>query len=219
MSAEYDVRWTVIVPVRGTANSKTRLNLSGFDSSMLAAAFGLDVVQAAASATLIRQVVVTTASPYLAAAVADRGAVGVLDDAPGHLNEVVLRTVDRVRTAQPLANIAVLVGDVAMVTPGELDQSLSMAAGHSRAFVADHAGVGTVMLTARKGYSHRPRFGSASRAAHLTAGYCELELDRNMRIRHDIDTAGDLASALKRGVGSEVSRLLAMDLREHSAAR
>lgn len=210
-------RWTVIVPVRGTAHSKTRLCLAGFDSSMLGAAFGLDVAEAAATATLVQHVVVTTASPYLAAAAADRGARGLLDDGPGTLNEVVSRAVDRVRTANPLANVAVLMGDVAMVTPADIDQSLTMAAKHSRAFVADRDDEGTVMLTARKGYPHRPRFGQASRSAHLAAGYCEIVLDEEARIRHDVDTSSDLAVAFRRGMGSEVTRLLTTELRGESA--
>ncbi len=197
-----------MVPVRGTATSKTRLSLAGVDSSALAAAFGLDVVDAAVHASHVRRVVVTTASPYLAAAAAAKGAVTIVDDAPGHLNDVVLRAVDRVRALDPRSDVAVLVGDVATITPSDLDEALAIADEYSLAFIADREGVGTVMLTARRGLPHQPCFGGPSRISHRAWGYRELAIDRTARVRHDIDTADDLALALERGVGSEVRRVL-----------
>ena len=208
MCAEISPGWTIVVPVRGTATSKTRLSMAGVDSSALAAAFGLDVVDAAVHAARVRRVVVTTASPYLAAAASAKGAVAIVDAAPGHLDDVVLRAVDRVRALDPQSDVAVLVGDVATITPGDLDDALALAEEHPRAFIADRDGVGTVMLTARNGLPHQPCFGGPSRISHRAWGYREIALDRSARVRHDIDTAHDLALALELGVGSEVRRVL-----------
>lgn len=208
MSAEPAATWTVVVPVRGTATSKTRLTVDGVDSSALAAAFALDVVAAAVRAERVRRVIVTTASPYFAAAAVDHGAIAIVDDAPGLLDDVVVRAVDRVRVLDPLSDVAILVGDVATITAADLDEALEVASEHSRAFVPDRDGIGTVLLTARHGLHHHPCFGGSSRISHRAWGYQELDLASNARLRHDVDTRGDLDDAVAVGLGTEARSLL-----------
>jgi len=53
--------------------------------------------------------------------------------------------------------------------------------------VADADGVGTVLITALHGRDHAPEFGGASRAAHLAAGYVELDIDVASGLRRDVD--------------------------------
>lgn len=203
------VDWTIVVPVRGTSSSKSRLAVEGVPSSELAIAFGLDVIEACSGARLVTRTVVSTASPYLAAAAAELGAVSMMDHIAADLNSSISATVRRVRAVDPSANIGVLVGDVATMTSDDLDNALEAAAVHPRALVADRQGVGTVLLTARAGLSHHPRFGGVSRVSHRAWGYREVEIDPHSRLRHDVDTQLDLAEARARGLGERSTRLLA----------
>lgn len=201
--------WTVVVPIRGTSTSKSRLVVDGVASSELAIAFGLDVIAACRGARSVTRTVVTTASPYLAAAAAALGAATVIDDAAADLNSSISSAVRRVRALDPGANIAVIVGDVAMVTPADIDEALAAAAAHPRALVCDRQGVGTVLISARAGLAHHPRFGGVSRVSHRAWGYREIDIDPNSRLRHDLDTQVDLVEARARGLGAASSRLLA----------
>ena len=57
------------------------------------------------------------------------------------------------------AGTAGLAADLPALRPGELDRALRAAAHWPEAFVADAAGTGTTLYTARPGTPFRPRFG------------------------------------------------------------
>jgi 2-phospho-L-lactate guanylyltransferase len=170
--------WTIVVPVKGTASAKSRLGAS----AELAMAIALDSVAAA----LGHRVLVVTSSRS-ASRFESLGA-GIVPDPGGGLNAAIAAGV----SAAGLGPVAVLLGDVPALRPSELALALDLAARYRMAMVADADGTGTVLTTALDGASHRPHFGAESRAAHLAAGYVELDVPVDSGLRRDVDTVGQL---------------------------
>jgi 2-phospho-L-lactate guanylyltransferase len=184
--------WSVVIPVKGTSNSKSRFG-SG-DNSGLAIAMALDTVRAAVAADGVDEVIVVTSAgePFLhtgAIVVADRLADTLVGLSAAI--EVGLAAVGVRRNAQPgnragspnqaqpgdLAlerNRAVLLGDVPGLRPRELSLALTAALRHPLSMVADSDGTGTTLATATSGHPHMLAFGPGSREAHIAAGYEEL---------------------------------------------
>jgi 2-phospho-L-lactate guanylyltransferase len=172
--------WTVVIPVKGTVSAKSRLGAS----PELALAIALDTVAAALAAKVI---VVT--SPGIAPSFEALGARVIIDAEQG-LGAAI---------AQGIAGagadaVAVLLGDVPALRPEELATALESAAQHPLAFVADADNDGTVLVTALRAADHRPAFGAHSRAAHLAAGYVELDIPLDSGLRRDVDTRAQLAA-------------------------
>jgi 2-phospho-L-lactate guanylyltransferase len=178
--------WTVVVPVKGTPAAKSRLGAS----SRLALAIALDTVEAAIGAA--RVVVVTPPAGF--GPFTHLGAA-VVADAAGGLAGAIGAGLGAVRAGP----VAVLLGDLPALTSAELAAALTEASRHPLAFVPDADGVGTVLLTALDGAAHRPAFGGASRAAHLAAGYVELDLSAASGLRRDVDTTAQLAALADEG--------------------
>jgi 2-phospho-L-lactate guanylyltransferase (CobY/MobA/RfbA family) len=63
------------------------------------------------------------------------------------------------------------------------------------------------LTTALRAADHRPAFGVHSRAAHLAAGYVELDIPLDSGLRRDVDTAAHLAALAPR-VGTHTRALL-----------
>lgn len=177
--------WTVVVPVKGTVASKSRLGAS----AELALAIALDTVEAALGAA---DVLVVT-SPSIAASFEVLGARVVHDSGTG-----LAAAVEQGIAAAGAGRVAVLLGDVPALQSRELEDALELAAQHQRAFVADADAQGTVLITALVATDHRPAFGPSSRAAHLAAGYLELDFNPDSGLRRDVDTPAQLASLADR---------------------
>ncbi|MEC5183386.1 2-phospho-L-lactate guanylyltransferase [Cryobacterium sp. MP_3.1] len=114
----------------------------------------------------------------------------------------------------PLCSVAVLTGDLPALTVADVESTLTAAAAHDLAMVADEEGTGTTTLLARAGITLTPRFGPGSRAAHEAAGHVPLELPATASIRRDVDTVDNLAEVLRRGVGAHTSALIARSQQE-----
>jgi 2-phospho-L-lactate guanylyltransferase len=170
--------WTVVIPVKGTVSAKSRLGAS----PELALAIALDTVAAALAAKVI---VVT--SPTVAPSFETLGARVILDAEQG-LGAAVGQGI----TGAGAGAVAVLLGDVPALRPEELATALESAAQHPLAFVADADNDGTVLVTALRAADHRPAFGAHSRAAHLAAGYVELDIPLDSGLRRDVDTRAQL---------------------------
>lgn len=172
--------WTVVIPVKGTAGSKSRLS----PAPALATAIALDTVGAAVASGAGRVIVVTggEAAPFEALG------AEVAVDPGGGLNAAV-----RSGIALAAGPVAVMLGDLPALLPGELDDALERAEAHERAMVADADAEGTTLITALRGELHSPAFGTGSRAAHLAAGYVELDMPVGSGLRRDVDTAEQLA--------------------------
>jgi 2-phospho-L-lactate guanylyltransferase len=171
--------WRVVVPVKGTARSKSRLNAS----NELAAAIAIDTVSAALDAASVLVVTSAEAAPAFSAL----GVEVILDRGEG-LNSAIALGI----TSAGSGPVAVLLGDLPALVPEELTSVLEQALSYPRAMVADADGRGTTLITATPGSSLRPAFGPDSRAAHLAAGYEEITRSSTSGLRRDVDTADQL---------------------------
>lgn len=178
--------WTVVIPVKGTPDAKSRLNAPASVSQAIA----LDTVARALNAA---RVIVVTASP-VAASFEALGA-RVVADLGGGLNAAIAQGI----AAAGDRLVAVLLGDVPALAASELAAALGAAGRHPLAFVPDADGSGTVLITALLAAQHAPAFGANSRERHLAAGYVELEVPAESGLRRDVDTAEHL-----RGLGSRL---------------
>jgi len=210
--------WIVLVPVKELGAAKTRLAVP--HRERVALAMAVDTVSAAAAATLVRAVVVITDDPRALAALALAGAPGtpvtVLPDAPRAGLNPALRHAAEVAAARfPDAGLAALAGDLPALRPAELDRALAAAAAvGGRAFVADAAGAGTVLLCATSGVGLGPAFGRDSRDAHAGSGASDLTSALGTEVaglRRDVDTPSDLWAAAALGLGPQARQATTPD--------
>jgi 2-phospho-L-lactate guanylyltransferase len=193
------VRWTVVIPTKALPEAKSRLLPASADASAhrrLVEAIRADTVAAAAAAPVVARVVL----------VADRPAgPGVLVQTEPGLNPALREAAELAATSWPEDGVAALVGDLPALRPEELDTALGAAAGHPRAFVRDCAGTGTTLLTVGPGTSLRPAFGAGSARRHAADA---VEVAAGPGLRHDVDTADDLAAAATVGLGPATRAVL-----------
>jgi 2-phospho-L-lactate guanylyltransferase len=180
--------WTVVIPVKGTVSAKSRLGAS----PELSLAIALDTVAAALEASPVLVVTSRSIAPQFEAL----GVRAVVDTENG-----LTAAVEQGIAAAGEGPVAVLLGDVPALRPDELASALELAAQYPMAFVADADNDGTVLITALRALDHRPAFGVHSRAAHLAAGYVELDIPPDSGLRRDVDTPAQL-SALGSRVGT-----------------
>ena len=184
--------WIVVVPVKGTSDSKSRLGDDHLDRPALALAIALDTVEAAMAAETVVGVLVV-APVSVSAACDELDALVVIEEDPRGLAAAIatgIATADEL--AAPGRGLAIMLGDLPALTPVELAAALTAATGHELAMVPDSEGTGTVLITAADGARHAPAFGPGSRRAHAEAGYVELDVHVTSGLRHDVDTVDDL---------------------------
>ena len=201
--------WTVVVPVKGTAEGKSRMS-PGVDSArraLLAEAFALDTLAAVRDTPSVGRVVVVTdpdsgpAAARRATALRAAGAE-IVADPGGGLNPAIAAGLE----AAGDAHRAVLLGDLPALLPHDLAAALAAAEAHPLAVVADAQGTGTTLVTARPGAVLVPRFGAGSAGRHREAGHIVLDVPADSTLRLDVDTEADLAEAVARGVGPHTRR-------------
>jgi 2-phospho-L-lactate guanylyltransferase len=200
----HDAGWHILVPVRGTADSKTRLlpdNGQGPWRRTLALAFACDAVTAALAAAAVAEVSVITADREAGSLFAGLGAQVLLETGGSGLNTAIRQGLRHIDDAHPFRYRAVLMSDVPALAAPDLDAALGLAAGYRTAVVPDAAGTGTVLLTAAPGVDPEPCFGAGSHARHRAAGMATLTLGPASTLRRDVDTPADLEAALALGVG------------------
>ncbi|NYD99487.1 2-phospho-L-lactate guanylyltransferase [Kineosphaera limosa] len=218
MTAEQAPRWTVIVPVKGTAAAKTRL-VAGLGPLLsagaagpqdLARALALDTLAAVAATAAVRLLVVT-ADPGLT------GAATVVPDPGRGLDAAIAAGLNAAAGEAPQTPAAVLLSDLPALRPQDLSAALTAclaafapAARRGRsaaAFVPDAEGSGTVLLAGAQPSALQPAFGVDSAARHAQhAQRLELPLPA---LRRDVDTVADLAQAVALGVGAHTAAALA----------
>lgn len=191
MTARSAIRWTVLVPIRALPSAKSRL-ASGVAPDLfpqLVVAIRADTLAAARAAVAVARVVV----------VGDRPGDGItlVQTSPG-LNGALRDGAGYARANWPDDGVAALVGDLPAARPDDLTAALGEAARHPSGFVADWTGTGTTVLTARPGVVLDPRFGEGSAARHAQIA---VALPAAPGLRHDVDTAADLAEAARVGLG------------------
>lgn len=173
--------WTVVIPVKGTVSAKSRLEAS----PELALAIALDTVAAAGEASDVLVVTSALMAPWF-----ESLGARVVFDADAGLTAAVAQGI----AAAGDGRVAVLLGDVPALQSHELAGALELALHHPLALVPDADNDGTVLITALRAADHRPAFGVHSRAAHLAAGYVELDIPLDSGLRRDVDTADHLAA-------------------------
>jgi 2-phospho-L-lactate/phosphoenolpyruvate guanylyltransferase len=198
--------WTAVIPVKPLDGAKSRLRGAVPDGrhAELALAMARDTVAAVLACPVVREVLVVTDDQAAARAATALGA-RVVPDRPGAgLNAALRFGADVVAgVTRPRAALA---GDLPALRPGELAAALALA--RRRSFVTDAEGSGTVLLAAPPGVALDPRFGAGSAAAHTASGALALAGDW-AGLRHDVDTADDLRTAMALGAGPYTSRLFA----------
>jgi 2-phospho-L-lactate guanylyltransferase len=197
--------WRVVLPVKGSGQAKSRLDVPGVSRSELAAAMSLDTLAAVLACPSVGRVFVVTADPSVAAAARAAGATAVSD--PGGGLNPALRHGAETAGRERDGPIALLLADLPALTPPDLDEALTAAALHDAAYVPDLEGTGTVLLTGRTPVLLQPEFGDGSAARH-EAHATRLELDLP-RLRRDVDVRAALQEAVALGVGPRTAAVLA----------
>ncbi len=206
--------WQLVIPVRGTAPSKSRLALPDHDRERLARAFARDTVRAVLDAASVAQVIVVTAEAARGVFEA-MGARVVADREPPSLGSAIAVGLSACDLDAPRA---VLLGDLPALTGQALDATLAAAEDIDSGVVPDSEGTGTTLLTAGAGVPHRPAFGAGSYRRHLESGYTSLAAHAHARVRADVDTIADLAAATALGLGPSSARVVAALTTAPSAA-
>lgn len=197
--------WHVIVPVKHSANGKSRLRPpAGVRRQDLALAIALDTLGAVLRVVPAAQVLIVSADPEIRLQMRDLGAV-LVDDPGRGLNSAVAAGIDCASVLAPSSPAAVLLGDLPALTPTELTDGLAACAAVEAAVVPDHEGTGTVLISHHDAARLVPRFGTGSAARHARSA-TTLELDLP-RLRTDVDDDESLRRALALGVGPWTARL------------
>jgi 2-phospho-L-lactate/phosphoenolpyruvate guanylyltransferase len=215
------VAWTLVVPLKPLSRAKSRLSEAAGDDLRpgLALAFAQDTVSAALAGRWVAGVTVVTDDPLAGRELAALGARILPDPPGGGLNAALAHGARAVREQRPETAVAALNADLPALRAVELDQVLEAAAGFSRAFLADAAGVGTTLLSAAPGVDLAPAFGGPSRTRHRASGAHEIELSGVDSVRRDVDTGEDLRAALALGVGAHTARRRGVGQPPHPPAR
>ncbi|WP_151525128.1 2-phospho-L-lactate guanylyltransferase [Serinicoccus kebangsaanensis] len=199
-------RWRLVVPIQDADRAKSRLVAPhGVHRADLARAIGMDTVAAVCAALPPASVTVVTSDPGAAAWAGQLGARAVPDPGSGLNAAIRAGLEDAAEQGPPASGWAVLLGDLPCLRPEDLGRALARAGAHERAVVPDADGSGTVLLTSTAGIPE-PRFGAGSAARHgVDATVLDLDLPR---LRRDVDTADDLALALRLRVGPRTTAVL-----------
>jgi 2-phospho-L-lactate guanylyltransferase len=204
-----DRRWVLVVPVKRLAAAKTRLG-PPYDQHRreLALAFAVDTTAAALACPLVSAVQVVTDEPLAAERLAATGAQVTGDDPDAGLNPALVHGATLAAATHRGASVGTLAADLPALRPDELTELLRTATAHPRCFVRDAAGSGTTVLLARTVGLLAPEFGPRSAARHAASGAVEVGAGLGS-LRRDVDTAADLAAAVRLGVGPATARALA----------
>ena len=203
---ETSLRWSLVIPVKVLALAKSRITgLPGARRAELALAMAADAVTAASACSAVDTVIVVTDDAAAGAELSGLGAL-VLPDKPGDgLNPALAFGAAYADERWPGRGRAGMAADLPALGAAELARALGTAARAGQAFVADAAGTGTTLYTARPEVAFSPRFGPGSREAHRSAGAVELLLPGLDGLRCDVDTIADLRDAARIGLGPRTS--------------
>jgi len=207
---ESPLSWSLVIPVKVLARAKSRLTgLAGPARSALALAMAADTVSAALACPAVGSVVVVTDDEEAAGVLGGLHAVIVPDEPAAGLNPALAHGAAAAATQWPAWGVAALAADLPALRPAELDRGLRAAGQWAEAFVADAAGTGTTLYTARPPAAFRPRFGAGSAGRYRDSGAVEVMLADVPSLRSDVDTPDDLRQAASLGLGPRTAVLAA----------
>ena len=191
----------MLIAVKGLPEAKSRLLPASADPiahGALVEAIRADTVAATIRAAGVGRVVLVADRAGVHPLPAETDGVSVIVQRSPGLNGALRDGAELAVARWPHDGVAALVGDLPALRPAELGVVLAAAENHEQAFVADAAGTGTTLLTARPGSTLRPEFGLGSADRHRAHATLLAAGDG---LRHDVDTAEDLAAAWAVGVG------------------
>lgn len=204
------------MPVKELAYAKSRLRgaVPGVPHRDLVLAIVLDTVDAALCCPAVATVLVVSSDETVAAAARELGAKIVPDQpdagrsaasaeasASAGLNAALMHGTNAAGGGGPLAALA---GDLPALRAADLAAVLTAVT--ARGYVRDAVGTGTTLLATPAGTPLDPRFGVDSARAHAGSGAVELPAPDSVRC--DVDTATDLATAARLGLGPRTRALL-----------
>lgn len=201
--------WAVVVPVKRLEVAKTRLSVDPALRRELALAMATDSVAACLSTPGVVGVVVVTDDEIAGPAMRSLGAQVVADEPDAGLNPALLHGASVLLAQHPHTGVVALSSDLPSLTAATLADLLSRAALVETGCVADAAGTGTTVLTARAPSRLAPSFGAGSWQRHRDAGAVDLTEHADPRLRRDVDTRDDLADAMKLGCGAATVTVVA----------
>ena len=202
-------RWIVVVPVKRSAQGKSRLEVDGVDRAALARAIALDTIEAAARCEAVLQVVVVSDDPALARESAMIPALRLVPEGEVRgLDAAIATGIDAVDPGGRMPRAALL-GDLPALRSADLAAALRAAASVDRAVVADAEGTGSTLVTAMPGVAWTSSFGEDSFARHTSSGCSALQIPDASTLRRDVDTAAQLRVAMAHGVGPRTTALVA----------
>jgi 2-phospho-L-lactate guanylyltransferase len=193
----------VIIAVKRLDAAKTRLApvMSATGRENVVLAMLVDTINAASAVPAVRGITVVTPDEVAASTARGLGARALADPTPaGHqdpLNNAILAAAAAV--AATASNIVVLQGDLPALQPHELAEAIAAARQRPHSFVGDRHGTGTAALFAF-GAAPNPLFGPDSARRHADSGATALTVPWP-GLRCDIDTADDLSTAMRLGIG------------------
>ncbi|MDJ1114665.1 2-phospho-L-lactate guanylyltransferase [Microbacterium dauci] len=186
--------WTVMIPVKPFAEAKSRLEVVGAARVDVARALAFDTIEVATRTSGVERVVVVTADDGIARLL-PAGVVLVREREATGIDAALALAASRVGLRR---NRAALPADLAALAPTELASALAIAAAVPRAVVADAAGTGSTLVTARAGTVWASAYGSDSFARHRGLGCQPLPVRATSGLRRDLDTPDDFAELLPR---------------------
>ena len=192
-------RWTIVVPIKGFAQAKTRF-ADAKTRGDFARAFAQDLLDALSQCALVQRIVVVTESDEVRD-VADIVAANTIPDPGGGLNAAIQAA------ASDHHPVAVFLGDLPCLRAEDITWALTQAYDHDRSFIVDAAGTGTTFLAATASELD-PHFGPHSAAAHAASGAHRIT-GANAALHRDVDTGVDLWDAVRIGVGRATRAALA----------
>jgi 2-phospho-L-lactate/phosphoenolpyruvate guanylyltransferase len=205
------VDWHVILPLKPPVVAKTRLRSATRSSGRhgdLVRAIQLDTLQAVLDVAPAAAIcgIHLVGDDTIDVPIGDPRVELVADPGRG-LNTAISATEAEIRRRWPNDAVVAMVADLPALRSADLVEVLRRAATVGRGFVADAAGTGTTMLTARPGRLLAPEFGDSSAARHRESG--AVQLPAAAGASHDVDTAEDLRRCLQLGVGGHTARMVA----------
>ena len=189
--------------------AKTRLSVDPQLRRELALAMATDSVAACLATPGVIGVVVVTDDDAAGPAMRSLGAQVVADEPAAGLNPALAHGARVLLRQHPDAGVVALSADLPALTPRALADLLGRAATVEAGCVADAAGTGTTVLTARSPASLAPAFGAGSWQRHRDAGAADLTDHADPRLRRDVDTKDDLADAIRLGCGAATLTVVA----------
>lgn len=202
-----ETNWTAIVPVKEPKRAKSRLGpqLERWRPD-LAAAFAVDTIAALLAASRVQSVIVV-GGQGLPGAWLDHPRVRTLPD-PGNLNTAAGNGIAWARRHRPGVGILVLTADLPAATGAAIDRLLTGVHDGGPRVLADQERVGSTGLLLGPGTLMTPAFGADSFDRHRAAGAMAVEANEIDGLRRDVDTATQLAEAVKLGVGRQTQSVL-----------